>query len=121
MCEAAKRMLSTRRLSVPLETMNSSSGKAVSSIELTSLNTLCFGSLSHKSSISSKLPDLYKCNRMSLLLRFNYSELMQRLLGELQRSERKPAQIAITCMCVCVSTAYLGMTLPPGLKQETDQ
>ena len=58
---------------------------------------------------------------MSLLLRFNYSELMQRLLGELQRSERKPAQIAITCMCVCVSTAYLGMTLPPGLKQETDQ
>ena len=60
-----------------------------------------------------------------LLLRFNYSELMQRLLGELQRSERKRAQIAITCMyvcvCVCVSTAYLGMTLPPGLKQETDQ
>ena len=107
LCEAVKRMLSTQRLSVPLETMNSSSGKAVSSIELTSLNTLCFGSLSHKSSISSKPLDLYKCNRMTLLLCFNYSELMQRLLGELQRSERKPAQIAITCVCVCVCVYYV--------------
>ena len=40
LCEAVKRTLSTQRLRVLLEIMNSSSGKAVSSIELTSWTPL---------------------------------------------------------------------------------